>query len=136
MREFAKEIISEINPDIVMNGGAQGFDQACAEACIELKIPFEVAVPFSGQDSKWPSEARLIYRKILDKASSIHVVCEKYSTKSFIERDFFMVDWCDSLLCLFDGKKNGGTFHTSSYAESKHKIIYNCWDRWKVYFKG
>src|SRR5438105_861451 len=60
----------------IISGGANGWDQAIAEAAAELGIPFIVAVPFVGQESKWPQKAQEQYRELLAKAEKVVTVSE------------------------------------------------------------
>jgi len=51
--KIAEDYLKESKPDKVISGMALGWDQALAEACVNLNIPFIAAVPFKGQESKW-----------------------------------------------------------------------------------
>lgn len=44
--------LEKLQPSLVISGMALGYDQALAEAAIELKIPFHAYCPCYGQDSK------------------------------------------------------------------------------------
>jgi hypothetical protein len=45
--------------------------------------------------------------------------------KALLARDDELSDWCDFLVALYDGRKQGGTYHTISYADKLHKkVIY------------
>ena len=48
---------------------------------------------------------------------------ENYSKQSYYIRDKYMVDHCDVLLAVWDGKKVGGTWLTVKYAQSIGKEI-------------
>lgn len=62
------------------------------------------------------------------KADKIRYEYESYQPQCYIERDRRIVDDCDVLFAIWDGKKNGGTWQTIKYAREKGKMI--------VYFGG
>lgn len=131
LREFAREQLRSIEPTEVVSGMAQGWDQALAEAALELNIPFVAAVPFKGQEKKWPTEAQKIFRGILERAVLVQVVCDgSYAPWKFVRRDHWMADRCDGLLALWDGGRSGGTWGTVDYAMKKGKQVVNFWDEW------
>jgi uncharacterized phage-like protein YoqJ len=130
--QLATEELSKFDPApvIVYTGMALGWDQAVAQACISLEIPFFAAIPFKGQESRWPKQAQEKYQELLDHAADL-----KYLYKPpgmifmFAERNEYMVDKCNHLLALFNGTK-GGTFITYGYAREQGVEITNCWKRW------
>lgn len=127
--------IEQINGGI--SGGAQGFDTAYAEAMYDLGIPYEVAVPFEGQDAVWPAEAKLRYKNILDKAKKVTVVNEGgYGKKQFILRDEYMVQQSDKVLAMFDSREEGGTHHTVKYAKTHGKEVINIYHNWRPFMES
>jgi uncharacterized phage-like protein YoqJ len=64
-----KDKFNELSPEKIISGMALGTDQWAACAAIELGIPFIAAVPFDGQDSKWPNESRKKFKFLLDSAA-------------------------------------------------------------------
>lgn len=48
---------------------------------------------------------------------------EKYGRGAPLVRDREIVDNCDMLVALYDGRKTGGTAYTVNYAIKKHKPI-------------
>lgn len=128
-------------PKFVYVGMAQGFDSMVALVCIKMKIPFIAAIPFIGQEMKWPSHGQKFYFELLSKAHNIHV-CDigvditynewkqmpegKYNDKVMQKRNEWLVDRLnpteDRLLACHDGT-SGGTHNCIKYAESQHKII-------------
>jgi uncharacterized phage-like protein YoqJ len=82
----------------------------------------EAAVPHKGQDMLWPQKYRDSYNKILADCDSIYVVSEVYAEDSFMRRNRYMVDKCDILLAVWNGRA-GGTANTVKYAKHKNKRI-------------
>ncbi len=123
-------------PDRIITGGAQGWDTALALAAINLKIPFVLAIPFAGQEAKWPEDSKIIYRKLLANAESSVVISDSgYAKYAFLKRDEYMVDNCTEVLSLWDGSQKGGTWHTVNYANKLGKLVRNFWLEWSNYSK-
>ena len=102
---------------------ALGADQYFANVCIKLKIPFIAAIPFIGQEAVWPAESKRIYKIILAKAESQHIVSEGgYSAAKLQLRNEWMVNNCDLLLGIYNGDKSGGTFNCIEYAKKRTRI--------------
>jgi uncharacterized phage-like protein YoqJ len=126
----------------VVSGLAQGWDQAVAHAAIQLGMPLVAAIPFEGQEARWPEPARRRYEAIRRRATHEHVVCPgKYSPRAFILRDRWMVDLAVQrmndggealavVLACFDGQDEGGTAATVSYARRRGAEIVNTWPSW------
>ena len=74
--QYATSILPGYNPDKVISGMAIGWDQAFAWAAVNNNIPFIAAVPFKGQESIWPQEAKDEYYLLLEKAAEVVIVCE------------------------------------------------------------
>lgn len=132
LKEFAKDKICEIRPRVtlVISGMAQGWDWALAEAAVELNIPFDAYIPFTGQESRWPKHTQEEYRNLLDKARNIkNIGGEGYAVYKMQNRNIAMVDDCESVLALWNGTK-GGTGNCIDYAKSINKDIINIWDDW------
>lgn len=136
--EFVREYLVKLSvkPDFIISGMAQGFDQALAHAAISLNIPIIAAIPFSTHSSKWPKDAQLRYRAILNKAKYTVVICRGgASSEKFIARDHFMVELANEILALYDGKNKGGTALTVKYANNNNKAVTNLWDQWRCISK-
>lgn len=116
--------------EYIISGMAQGWDLALVNAALALNIPFVAAVPFEGQETKWPREHQEAFRDLLKRAMRVEIICPgPYANWKFLKRDEWMVDNSTRLLSLYDGSPNGGTAHTYAYAESKGMPISNLWSR-------
>lgn len=126
----------------VIVGGAQGWDTAVAEAALEFNVPFVLAVPFEGQESKWPAAAQKRYNLLRQKAMETLIVCPGgYAAWKFITRDHAMVDRAKQgthgqLLALYDGVAKGGTYETVEYANSRNLLVWNAYPMWPNYRDG
>ncbi len=102
--------LNELEPEYTISGVAVGFDQLFAVICIRLNIPFIAAVPFIGQESKWPDHIQKQYHKILTKAKEVIIVSSgDFSKEKFQIRNEFIVNNSDKILAYYNGKtkRNG-----------------------------
>jgi uncharacterized phage-like protein YoqJ len=129
---LAEKSLKEIGASKVISGMALGWDQALAQAAINLKIPLIAAVPFTNQDKVWTDKSKKYYQELLTKANVTINVSEMDDFKSeyMQKRNVWMVDNCDILLAMFDGT-SGGTANCVRYAESKNKKIINIYSEFK-----
>lgn len=134
--DFAAEELKRINPDLVITGLAVGWDQAIAEACLFLKLPYVAAIPFRGQEARWSPSTRIRYRAYVEGAVDVEVVCEGgYAAWKMGRRNEWMVDRGDRGLALHDGGPSGGTFNCVEYARRRGKEVDNCWERWAKFHR-
>lgn len=113
---------------------AVGWDQAVADACVDLGIPFHAYVPFrEGQDRFWPYDTKAHYAELLSLAAEVVYCCDGgYEPWKMQERNEQMVDACDHLLALWNGS-HGGTANCVKYAKMIAKPITNCWEDWRKF---
>jgi len=115
--------LRELKPSKVISGMALGIDQWTANIAIKLGIPFIAAIPFEGQEKKWPESSQKIFHKLLSKAADIvYVSPPGYSASKMQIRNQWMVDQCDTVLAVYDGS-GGGTGNCIEYARSVGKKI-------------
>lgn len=126
-KAVAKTALAMLEPKKVLTGMALGWDTIIAELCIEMSIPFVAAVPFHGQELKWPKEQQSHYHNLLSKAESVWIGSSKFSKKAFFVRNCYIVDNSDIILAAFDGRKHGGTWHAIQYAVSQNKEVAKVW---------
>lgn len=133
LTRFAESVIPSYSPTEFVSGMALGWDTACALACLSLGVPLVAAVPFEGQESRWPEESQRLFRWILSRASRVVVVSPGgYAAFKMQVRNQWMVDNCDRILALWDGT-SGGTSNCIAYADSVRRIYgnpYHQWLRW------
>lgn len=123
--------LEENKPECVISGMALGWDQALADCAIWMQIPLIAAIPFKGQERKWPLESQQNYQRILNQATTIKIVCEgEYVSWKMQKRNEWMVDNCDLVLALWDGSP-GGTANCIKYADGKKPIV-NLYNEWKL----
>jgi len=127
---FAEQILPRYAPSSFVSGMALGWDTATALACLSLRIPLTCAIPFAGQELRWPEESQRVYRWILDRASNVVIVSPgAYAPHKMDLRNRWMVDNCDRLLALCNGT-NGGTANCLHYADAVRRDYSNPWHEW------
>ena len=108
---------------VVISGGALGVDQDAASVAHSLGLPFIVAVPCKGQDSKWPESSKKKYQTMLKYAERVVMVHDgPYNNTCMQDRNKWMVDNCHALVAVWDGT-SGGTANCVKYARSVGKPI-------------
>ena len=111
----------------MISGMALGWDTAWAIAALQCGISLHAAVPFQGQERKWPEAAQQRYRDILTRAAEVTVVTPGgYSTAAMHRRNEWMVDNCDGLVALWNGSP-GGTSACVNYAARVKRPWVNLW---------
>lgn len=119
-------------PSKVITGMALGWDQAVAQAAIDLSIPVVAAIPFRGQERMWPLHARERYHRILEQCMEMHIVCiGPYDPSMMQRRNRWMVDRTKMLGALWDGS-HGGTENCLRYAYDHEtcETPFNLWTYW------
>lgn len=127
IKEVMAKIIDLLKPEEVISGMALGVDQWWAEVALESGVPVYAAVPFVGQESRWPDSSKEHYRVLMQAATRVKVVCEGgYSAAKMQKRNEWMVDHADVILAIWDGSK-GGTGNCVAYAQKQKKplLIWN-----------
>lgn len=108
--------LNRLKPQRVITGMCHGWDMICAAKCVGLGIPFIAAVPFIGQELKWPRDTIAEYRRLLSLAADVVVVSRgAYSFSKMHKRNRWIVDHSSKLLACWNGSA-GGTANTVLYA--------------------
>ncbi len=131
---LAASYLRVIEPTVVLTGMAIGWDQAVAEACVHLGIPFRAYLPGDWQASRWPPAVRQRYEELLWMADSSVMCCTgPYDPQALQIRNMAIVDDCDLLLAMWNGMHLGGTWNAIEYATERRAVprrMVNAWERW------
>lgn len=123
VRQQIDKMLKEIKPDGLISGMAIGADTIAAEVCIELKIPLIVAIPFIGQEKRWPNAAKEQYNNLISKAAKVEIVSPGgFEIWKYQKRNEYIVDNSDMMIGVYLGVK-GGTKNCLDYAEKVGKKI-------------
>lgn len=123
IREKLQDYIAQHKPSVMISGMALGVDTIWAELALVNKVPLIAAIPFVGQESRWPKEAQDRYNSILNnELVTIQIVCSPgYAPQKMQTRNEWMVDNSDRLVAVWNGSR-GGTFNCVDYAVRQHKV--------------
>lgn len=119
LRAQLRAVFEIQRPTEVITGMALGWDTFGAEVAVTMGIPFCAAIPFEGQERKWPADSQRRYRVLLARAARVKIVSEHYYKGVFQARNVWMVDQLkasdDALYVCHDGSA-GGTLNCLKYA--------------------
>jgi uncharacterized phage-like protein YoqJ len=111
-------------PTYVLTGMALGVDQWAAELCLNLGIPYVAALPFRGQEKKWPPRSQAKFHMLLSRAYQTQVVCEgDYEPWKMQKRNEWMVNSCHMVIAVWNGTP-GGTANCVAYATGVGKYVH------------
>lgn len=123
IKEQLKKHLQTLGATQGITGMALGSDTIFSQVCLELNIPLLAAIPFVGQEKKWPSKSQKLYWEIIkNPLTTLEVGTNGYSKAAFQKRNEFMVDSCDKLIAVYDGTL-GGTHNAVRYAQSIEREI-------------
>lgn len=135
LTRFAERILIEEDPRRVISGMAQGWDMALAHAAANLRIPWTAAVPFEGQERRWPKDTQAHYRALLARADRVVVVSPGgYSPYKMQVRNEYMVRHAWKVLALWDGSP-GGTANCVEFADGIERPYRRLWNEWQAFLK-
>lgn len=119
LRNEFERIMIHYKADRVISGMALGVDTIWALTAISLGIPVTAAIPFKGQESRWPQRSQKRFNRILSSdLVDIKVVSSgAYTPWKMQSRNIWMCDNSDMLIACWNGDQNGGTFNCIKYAE-------------------
>lgn len=119
-----------------ISGGALGTDLMCfvtieviKDMYPNFKITNELAIPYSGHESKWSEE----WKSKLDKCKRVANIITNVETidnyksnnvyQKLQKRNEYMIDESDLVIALWDNIEKGGTWNAIKYANSKNKEL-------------
>lgn len=119
--------LAESGADEFFSGMALGVDTWAAEAVIKLReerpgIKLTALLPCHGQESKWNYAEQQRYHNILKQCDKVVYASEQYTSSCMHQRNRMLVDSCDVLVAVYDGR-SGGTRYTCEYACKQGKKI-------------
>lgn len=132
---FDVNLLDRVILDLIKNGTdeficgmAQGFDLAAAESVLEYKKNYNLkliaCIPCANQTDTFSENSKKTYEKILGQCDEVITFYPEYVNGCMQQRDRFMVDNSDVLVCYLR-KTFGGTFYTVNYAKKQGKKIIN-----------
>jgi len=126
VREEIVKLIGE-GVDTFYCGGAIGFDTICGKAVISMKQSFPsvklyLALPCPEQNKYFNFLQNKDYEFLKANSDRIYYASDHYHSGCMHERNRFMVDLSEYVIC-YCNKNSGGTFYTAKYAAEKNRKI-------------
>lgn len=123
LRKAIQEAISD-GFSFFISGFAPGADMIFAKLVIELQadnpqIHLEAALPYG----TWFKNRSAEDKAVLEKCMGIGVHSPKYTRDCFLIRNRFMVNTCERVITVYDGREAGGTVNTIRYAAALERDI-------------
>lgn len=131
LTSLARGRLRELKPEKVISGMALGWDQAVANAALDLHIPLIAAVPFDGFEARWTHAQQDRFSLLLDQSDEVETCSPYPGQRAYQLRNEWMVDRANLMLALWDGSW-GGTFNCIRYAEKVGRPVENLWDQWEA----
>lgn len=112
-----------------LSGMAQATDTWAALSVLSLRennpaLKLHCILPCVGQDAKWPTASRQVYRSILEQADSIIFVNRADKKNCMLERNRFLVSYASVVLAVYNGERRGGTAATVRYARKLGRELF------------
>lgn len=114
---------------VFITGMAKGVDIWAGELLLEFKniypdIHIICALPYPTFYKGRSRAEQLLYQKIIDCATLVHMSYPSYSPLSYQSRNMWMVDNSSLVIAIFTGE-SGGTRNTINYAQAQGCKIMN-----------
>lgn len=131
--DFDNALLDRVVLDLIKTGTtnflcgmARGFDLAAAESVIMYKRDYDVrltaCLPCANQTDSFSKANKQKYEAVLQHCDEVITLAPAYYRGCMLERDRYMVDNCDLVVC-FLRENSGGTFYTVNYARKLGKKI-------------
>ncbi len=123
--ELQREILSAIQDGCThfLCGMAEGTDCYFASIVAELKgkyaITLEAVIPYRNRLNAKDKE----FRRLIKLCDTVTVHSDEYTKSCFINRNCYMVQNVQRLICVYDGRNKGGTLFTMRYAHTLGREI-------------
>ncbi|QCL77482.1 MULTISPECIES: hypothetical protein [Agrobacterium] len=106
---------------------AEGSDQVFAEVALDLSIPLRAVVPFNSYEAFFQDAHVLLnYRRLLGQARRVDLNLHFSPERAFFEAGKFIVDECQLLIAVWDGRPAegfGGTADIVTYSRSRGRRL-------------
>lgn len=129
-----KKYITKYDTVVCHSGMALGADTVWAIAIVKAqsiygkdRVKFHAEIPSRDQYHKWGKADQERWKYLIYVAQEVtdYFDQRKHYVQILDSRNVGMIDKCDVLIAVWDGKPFGGTYKAIKYAESKGKQLIN-----------
>ena len=142
LRKVIESFVSE-GYTTFLCGMAEGFDIAAAEVVLSLKADYpqlrlHSVIPFEGHELTMPdAEWAERYRRVVAAADEVVTISQSYNVKIYHQRNDYLVDNADAIICYYSGNARSGTGYTVRRAIKKCLRVVNLYaDSYQIQFFG
>ena len=143
LTRIAETELRNAQAEVVIAGGAIGWDQAFAQAALNLNLMLVVAVPFAGQHRRWRKEDQLRYGRHLEEATVAYACFNpapddrKAVVDALLGRNVEMLRYSSAVIPFHSGKEQGGTYHCLTEAKKRGiPVAGQAFQQWETYQRG
>lgn len=121
--------------DTFLFGGAYGFDLMAAEEVLKKKVLIDLQnprrirlvaiIPFEGQAIRFSVSDHEQYYEIMPKCDEVITLNTRYSSQCYAQRNQYMVDHSNRVICCWNRQAVSGTAQTVRMAEKQNLEIIN-----------
>lgn len=129
LKTIIERLIDKRGMNTFITGMALGVDMWSAQIVLQLKekyphIKLVCAIPCINHSTKWNKEDQEIHSYIMSQADLVYYVSEEpYTAWCMTDRDKWMVDNSITVVAVWDGEEDGGTWQTIKYARKRQRKI-------------
>lgn len=133
VQQGTKDVLTQVSGDLIgVSSLAVGADQLFASAVLEQGGRLHVVIPSPKYDTTFTDTDDLEnYRQLLSKAHQVTTLdFNEPSEDAYLAAGHHIVDECDLLVAIWDGKPaqgKGGTADTVEYAQAQGKTVRIVW---------
>lgn len=124
--------------DTFLFGGAYGFDLMAAEEVLKKKVLIDLqnpryirliaVIPFEEQAVRFSVSDHERYYEIMPKCDEVITLNTRYSSQCYAQRNQYMVDRSNRVICCWNGQAVSGTAQTVRMAEKQNLEIINLYE--------
>ena len=119
----AERLMSKLTPSVAISGMALGVDTTWARIALAHGVALHAYVPFPEQSLPWRSADKAAYDELLSRAARVVTIAPTWRKSAYAERNLAMVDACDLLVAVYDGRGRGGTAHCLATARARSRDV-------------
>lgn len=140
---IAEQALKVSRPDVVIAGGAIGWDQALAQAALNLGLPLALILPFAAQHVRWGTEEQQRALSHVKRATIVYAASEpdlqsrSEVVQALLSRNVEMLRYASGVLPFHNGKESGGTAACLKEAGKRGvRVLENTYPAWMAYQNG